>query len=186
MKHVWVGLVAFCVAIVVAPTQASMIYTFNIQSANSSYESSITIGAQAGVSSWSISSVASEGVLSFGGQPQSWSGNSSGMFSWDAVTRQLHVEYSVAGSAFSMTLPNAHFPQGTDADGLPLGTMVGGNGTTTNPPNLTVDGESYIWTTSAVQYFKQDSLTGNPIPGEGAIFALIGFGLARQRRIRTS
>lgn len=181
---------AWCVAMCAVPAGAGMMYSFRIESPNYVYTSVITIGSMTGPGAWRISNVTSAGVLSPGGPVQNWNGSaSSSAFSWNDLSRDLHVSYSVAGTSFSMTLPNARFLQGTTAEGLPLGGMTGGVGATSNPPSLSYSGSSYQWVTSSVQYFEQQLGSGGggtPVPGEGALLSLAGFGLARIRRRRSA
>ena len=167
--------------------EASTVYTFRFDSGNNLYyDSTFTLGTQTSANSWGIASVDSSGVIEIGGQTRYWSGSSTGSFSWDNATHRLHVSYSVAGSGWSMTLANVSFTQGTSAEGLPMGHLFGGVGSTTDAPNLNVGGADYPFLTSNLSYFNSLVGEGNPVPGEGAIAALIGIGLASQRRRRSS
>ena len=184
------GFLGWCMAMFAVPADAAMMYSFRVESPNYTYTSVITIGSMTGPDSWRISDVTSAGVLSPGGPVQNWNGSASNSaFSWNDLARQLHVSYSVAGTSFSMTLPNARFVQGTTSEGLPLGSMLGGVGTTSDPPSLSYSGSTYQWVTSSVQYFQQQFGSdggGNPVPAEGALLSLAGFGLARIRRRRSA
>ena len=190
MRHsrgIQLALVASFAASFCAVAQASTVYTFRFDSGNNLYyDSTFTLGAQTGANSWGIASVDSSGVIEIGGQPQYWSGGSSGSFSWDNTSRMLHVSYSVVNTQWSMTLTNVIFTQGTSTAGLPMGSLLGGGGSTTDGPNLNVSGSDYPFLTSNLSYFNSLLGGGNPVPGEGAIAALVGIGLAVQRRRRNS
>ena len=174
--------VSFC-----AVAQASTVYTFKFDSVNNLYyDSTFTLGAQTGADSWGIASVDSSGIIEIGGQAQYWNGSSSGSFSWDNTNHMLHVSYSVANTQWSMTLTNVFFTGGTSASGLPMGSLFGGVGSTTDGPNLNVSGADYPFLTSNLSYFNSVVGSGAPVPGEGAIAALIGIGLAGQRRRRNA
>ena len=169
---------------------AGTMYEFKIQSANSTYSSEITLGSGSG-GVWSIASVYSQGILSSGGPTQTWSGNASGTFKWNSLANTMSVDYHVQGTHFNMSLSGVSFT-GSQPSGLPSGFMLPGY-QSVQSPNLVTSSDNITWVTSNIRYFREDTQGGLfgeqdavPVPGVGALGGLLGFGLLRRQRRRTT
>ena len=182
---------AILIALLGAPALAGTMYEFKIASLNDSYQSEITLGSGSG-GAWSIINVHSEGVLSSGGQQQSWSGAANGTFNWSSLTNDLSVQYTVQNSTFNMSLSGVAFTGGTSAaTGLPVGRMLFSGVFAEQGPRLVAGGADITWVTSNIDYFRQDAVGGIfgeqdalPVPGVGALCGFLGAGMGRRSRRR--
>ena len=163
-----------------SPLHAGVTYDFELETANYTYVSSITLSS----SGSSVRSISSASVsITFGSAtPEQYGGSTSGTFEWNESARTLDVHYDLPQTTFSMSLTGVVFSGGTASDGLPSGSMIDWSNAGSGAPRFTADGTTYQAPFSSIRYFRRALGEEEPVvPGPAAGFALVGLGLMRRR-----